>query len=140
MNNKLKTLQDRYFVAKAMYDMLYGSLRSREATFVKDSGFVDKNGNVPKYIWAITDRKLFGKLNKKFCKENAELIGEVDAASKLLRDSERELIEYALAIPGIPNEVRETLRGHRNEYGIYEKLLSLATRVDWTTVPAGECA
>jgi hypothetical protein len=121
--------QKNYIAAKAAVDAIESAIAEKELKFLQGKGREETR------IWAIEDEEVFEILNAEFSVAEESICADYTSARKLLKTSERALVEYALSIA--PDGIRETLRrGSKEQATVRKKLIETIMRLDVSTVPA----
>ena len=127
--------QKKYAVAKALKESIQQTIEDAEKSLIKDLGITNADECSPALIYMIDDKEDFDKACNEFERLHGDLNDALNAASDALRTAEDALIEQGLRIA--PSEVRRVLERHKNDPRFRGKLIDLAFRLDFRTVPKG---
>ncbi len=128
----MNKLQETYALAKARLQAVKEQQDQNIAEFIKNSGYVNDDGTIPKQFWMMDDEEKFEVLSTSFEATSGNLFHKVRAAEISLREAEDALIDFGLSFT--PVEVRDTLNRNRNHWKFREKIINLAFRLDTATI------
>ena len=129
----MNKVQKSYALAKAAYEAAEEAVKDFERDWIKAHGLRNPDGSIPEHFWgydAETEEE-WDCLCEQCGKDGAnKLCEERETLRKMLIYSEDKLIDWGLGLPGVPTNIRETLKRNRKEYKIRKKLIDTVFRVD----------
>ena len=127
--------QRAYLIAKTNSDAVREFYQESVAEFIKDSGYKNPDGSVPKNFYSIKNSEVFLNLYEAYEQLPENVWNQVYKAEQFLRKSEDRLID--VLIKAAPEDKKAKINQVRYTLGIREKLIDLAMQMK-TAVPANK--